>query len=92
MSDGRERPEVEILGPKAAISSTDRDRLAAAQFKVTTVVPLVDEPYTNVRIVDQEGLDEFLDGYETFSEFLVRVEPVDVELPTEVSKPDSQSA
>ena len=82
----REVYDLKITEPKgaSAISSTDRDRLAAAQYKVTTVVPLVDEPYTNVRIVDQEGLDAFLDGYETFGEFLVRVEPVDVELPTEV--------
>ena len=48
-----------------------------ARYRVTTVVPVVDAPFKNVRIVDQEGLDEFLEGYSDYAEFIVEVTRVD---------------
>jgi hypothetical protein len=35
----------------------------------------------NLRFLDQEGLDEFLEGYEEFAEFLVSIEPIDLHIP-----------
>ena len=53
------------------------DEFANAKYKVRTVVPLVDEPYTNTYILDQSALDDLLDGYEEYAEFIVSVELVE---------------
>ena len=44
-----------------------------AQYRLTTLVPLVDKPLKNVYIVDQEELDEFLEGYNEYAEFVVEL-------------------
>jgi len=35
-----------------------------ARYRITTVIPLVENPSINVRIIDQEEFDDFLDGYD----------------------------
>jgi hypothetical protein len=47
-----------------------------AKYQVTTVVPLVEKPYKNIRVVDQLGLDEFLEGYSEYAEFIVEVRKI----------------
>ncbi|MEW5720325.1 MAG: hypothetical protein AB1817_17000, partial [Chloroflexota bacterium] len=47
-----------------------------ARYRVTTIVPLVDHPRQEVRIVDQEGLDGLLEGYNEYAEFLVGITKV----------------
>lgn len=42
----------------------------------------------NVRILDQQGLDEFLEGYSEFAEFLVCVEPIDTNIPEPLRRSD----
>ena len=64
-----------------AISESDRDSLMNSRYRATTVIPLVDNPRLNVRALDQEGLDSLLEGYETYAEFMVAIEPLDSELP-----------
>lgn len=44
-----------------------------ALYEVTSVVPLVKKPYMNKRILNQEQLDLFLDGYDEYAEFLVEI-------------------
>ncbi|MCH8225836.1 MAG: hypothetical protein IIC97_08215 [Chloroflexi bacterium] len=66
------------------ITDTYRNELQASQYRVTTVVPLVDAPYLNVRTLSQEGLDNLLEGYEEYGEFLVAIEPVDASLPEDI--------
>jgi hypothetical protein len=44
---------------------------------VTTVVPLVENPVRSVRILDQEGLDLLLEGYDEYGEFLVSIEKIE---------------
>jgi hypothetical protein len=48
-----------------------------AQYRVTTIIPLVDNPRKEVRILDQEGLDELLEGYNEYAEFIVDVTKID---------------
>jgi hypothetical protein len=48
-----------------------------ARYQVTTIVPLVDQPRKEVRVVDQEGLDELLEGYHEYAEFIVDVTKID---------------
>lgn len=44
-----------------------------ALYEVTTVVPLVEKPYLSKRTLNQEQLDQFLEGYNEFAEFIVEV-------------------
>lgn len=47
-----------------------------AVYEVTSVVPLVNNPYINKRILNQEQLDLFLDDYDEYAEFLVEIKKV----------------
>lgn len=47
-----------------------------ARYRVTTVIPYTEPPVRNVRILNQEALDEFLEGYVEFAEFLIGIEKV----------------
>lgn len=51
-------------------------RLQESRFRVVTIVPRLDHPVRNTRIVDQDALDELLDGYSEYAEFIVSVEPL----------------
>jgi hypothetical protein len=64
------------------IQQADVDTLTSAQFRVTTIVPYTKNPEMRVYNLNQEGLYEFLEGYEEYAEFLVRIEPVGVDLPS----------
>lgn len=44
-----------------------------AKYRVTTVVPLVNKPYKVIRILDQEGLGQLLEGYSEYAEFIVDI-------------------
>lgn len=68
-----------VLEPKESvqIDQDTVDKLRNARYEVTTVVPLVEAPYKNIRVVDQEGLDELLEGYTQYAEFLVEVTRID---------------
>jgi hypothetical protein len=69
------------------IQDTYLNLLSSSQYRVISAAPIVKNPYMNVRILDQDGLDEFLDGYVEFAEFLVSVEPIDVQIPTSLQLP-----
>lgn len=58
------------------LSPRERDDYTKATYHVTTVVPLKDEPYLNRYIFNQEQLDQFLDGYDEFAEFLVEIKKI----------------
>ena len=59
------------------IDKTTLDEYWGAQYRVTSIVPLVETPYKNVRILDQEGVDELLEGYDEYGEFIVEVSKID---------------
>lgn len=58
------------------ISSDEVDRRQNARYRLTTVVPLVNEPKLLVREVTQEQLEEYLEGYYEFAEFIVGLEEI----------------
>jgi len=45
----------------------------SAKYRLTTIIPYVDNPVKNIRILDQEALNEFLDGYNEFGEFIIEI-------------------
>lgn len=61
------------------ISSGEVEVYRDARYRVTTVIPLVENPVRNVRILDQEGIDTLLEGYDEYAEFLVGIERINAE-------------
>lgn len=62
-----------------AISQAEVDSFSIAKYRVTTITPLVENPVRNVRILDQEGLDFLLEGYNEYAEFLTAMERINTE-------------
>src|SRR5260221_3157303 len=58
------------------ISKKELNEYMDAVYEVKTVVPLVDKPYINKRVLNQEQLYEFLEGYEEYAEFLVNIKKI----------------
>ncbi len=48
----------------------------SGHYRVTTVVPLVENPKMNIYIFNQEEFNDFLEGYGEYAEFIVSVEQV----------------
>lgn len=48
-----------------------------AKYEVTSVVPLVEKPYINKRILNQEQLDQLLEGHDEYAEFLVDIKKIE---------------
>ena len=61
------------------LSPSDVSAYMGAKYRVTTVVPLVENPVRSVRILDQEGLDLLLEGYDEYGEFLVGIEKIETQ-------------
>jgi len=60
------------------VSRDDIEKYMKANYKVTTLVPLVNNPVKNVYVVDQEELDEFLEGYNEYAEFIIEIVPINI--------------
>ncbi|HAS68798.1 MAG: hypothetical protein UV37_C0016G0009 [Candidatus Collierbacteria bacterium GW2011_GWA1_42_60] len=61
---------------KKRINKKELNEYMDAVYEVTTVVPLVNKPQVNTRLLNQEQLYEFLDGYEEYAEFLVEIKKI----------------
>jgi len=48
-----------------------------SEYEVTTIIPLVEEPIMNKRILTQEGLNALLEGYEEYAEFLIDIKRIE---------------
>jgi len=59
------------------LSPADVSAYMDAKYRVTTVIPLVENPVLNVRILDQDGVYMLLEGYDEYGEFLVRMEKIE---------------
>lgn len=45
-------------------------------YEVTTVVPLASNPYEIIRIMDQNDLNELLEDYNSYGEFLISIKKI----------------
>jgi len=61
---------------RVVISNEQMDRYRGMRYRVTTVTPLVESPTCNTYLLDQEGLDLFLEHYVEYAEFLIGIEPL----------------
>jgi hypothetical protein len=62
---------------KKVITPQERDEFASGRYRLTTVVPYVDNPEERVYVLNQDELDAFLEGYSEVAEFMVRLEKVE---------------
>lgn len=60
--------ETVVIPPK------ERDAFEHARFRLTTIVPLVENPERKVYELTQAELEEFFDGYSEFAEFVIGIE------------------
>ena len=58
------------------LSNKELEDYMDAIYEVTSVIPLIKKPYVNKRILNQEQLDLFLEGYDEYAEFLVEIKKV----------------
>jgi len=67
-----------ILKPveRAVITTEKVDQYRSAKFKVTTIVPLVDNPTRNTYVLDQDALESFIEGYQEYAEFIIAIEKI----------------
>jgi hypothetical protein len=63
------------------------DKLQSSQYRVITAIPYSEKPVMNLRVLDQDALDEFLEGYDEFAEFLVSIEPINIDIPESLRAP-----
>ena len=59
------------------IDKATLDEFWNSRYKVIAVVPLVDSPVKNTYNFDQEELDEYLEGYSEYAEFIVEMKKLD---------------
>lgn len=59
------------------ISHSEVERLQSSKYRGTTVIPYVEKPRMNIRILDQEGLETLLEGYSEYAEFVISIERFD---------------
>lgn len=62
---------------KNLISKQEEKIYSRAKYKVTTITPYLDEPYLSTYILDKQGMDELLEGYHEFAEYIVEVKVFD---------------
>jgi hypothetical protein len=43
------------------------------KYRLTSIIPIVDNPKKVIRVINQEQLDEFLEGYHEYAEFIVEL-------------------
>lgn len=58
------------------ITTEEINRYRTSRYRVTTIVPLVENPTKNTYIFDQDALESFLEGYEECAEFIVAVKRI----------------
>lgn len=62
---------------EVVIASNEVDEYRTGEYKVKSVIPLVEDPRLVERTLDQVGLDTYLDGYEEVAEFIVEIRKID---------------
>jgi hypothetical protein len=64
----------ELLIESKAIGSDEVDVYISSKYRVTTIIPFKENPVMNVYLLTKEELNDFLEGYDQYAEFLVSIE------------------
>jgi hypothetical protein len=63
-----------MLKESTVITNELVEILQSGHYRVTTVVPLAENPTMNIYHFNREELDDFLEGYGEYAEFIISVE------------------
>jgi len=64
----------ELLIESKSIGSDEIDIYLSSRYRVTTIIPFKENPVMNVYLFTKEELNDFLEGYDRYTEFLISVE------------------
>jgi hypothetical protein len=70
--------EYGLLHPvdRTVLAPEERDSLQQARYRLTTVLPYTEHPERLVYELTQQELDEFVEGYSEYAEFMIRLEKI----------------
>jgi len=63
-----------MLIESKSIGSDEIDIYLSSRYRVTTIIPFKENPVMNIYLLTKEELNDFLEGYDQYAEFLVSVE------------------
>ena len=63
-----------LLIESKSIGSDEVDIYLSSRYRVTTIIPFKENPIMNIYLFTKEELNDFLEGYDQYSEFLISVE------------------
>jgi hypothetical protein len=66
-----------LLIESKAIGSNEVDIYMSSRYRVTTIIPFKENAVMNIYLFTKEELNNFLDGYDQYAEFLVSIEQVE---------------
>ena len=66
-----------MLIESKAIGSNEVDIYMSTRYRVTTIIPIKQNAVMNIYLFTKEELNNFLDGYDQYAEFLVSIEQVE---------------
>jgi hypothetical protein len=72
--DGERKEVRELLIESKSIGSDEIDIYLSSRYRVTTIIPFKENPVMNIYLLTKEELNDFLEGYDQYAEFLVSVE------------------
>jgi hypothetical protein len=73
-----ERKEVRgLLIESKSIGRDEIDIYLSSKYRVTTIIPFKENPVMNVYLFTKEELNDFIKGYDRYTEFLISVEQVE---------------
>lgn len=58
------------------ITNAEVDIYRSSRYEVITIIPLTENPKKKIYILNPEELDEFLEGYGEYAEFVISVKQV----------------
>ena len=64
----------ELLIESKSIGSDEVDIYLSSRYRVTTIIPFKENPIMNIYLLTKEELNDFLEGYDQYAEFLISVE------------------
>jgi len=63
-----------LLIESKSIGSDEVDIYLSSRYRVTTIIPFKENPIMNIYLLNKEELNDFLEGYDQYAEFLISVE------------------
>jgi len=74
LGDGERKEVRELLIESTSVGSDEVDIYLSSKYRVTTIIPFKENPVMNIYLLTKEELNDFLEGYDRYVEFLISVE------------------